>query len=84
MPDGDFIDKKLIAQDSIHTIKEGDQSMEDDDTLHEESRQEIILRNQHNPSPVSPGHRVPLSQLDVAFSKVRSPSLRWPHHQLNQ
>ena len=37
----EYIDKKLIGQDSIHTIKEGDLSMEDDETLHEESRREF-------------------------------------------
>ena len=51
--------------------------MEDDETLHEESRE---FRSSKNRSPMSPSRRVPLSQLDIAFSKVRSPSLRWPAH----
>ena len=44
--------RKLMAQDSIHTIKEDDFNKEEDETLHEESRE---LRK----SPESPGRRVP-------------------------
>lgn len=55
--------------------------MEDDETLHEESRREF--QRSKNRSPMSPDHRVPLSQLDVAFSKVRSPSLRSPRKQFD-
>ena len=56
--------RKLMAQDSIHTIKEDDFNKEEDETLHEESRE---LRK----SPESPGRRVPQSQLDIPFTIIR-------------
>ena len=61
------INRTLLGQDSIHTIKEDDFTKEEDETLHEESRE---LRNS---SSFQPDSQLPRSQLDISITKVRSP-----------
>lgn len=67
-----MIDEKILnAQDSIHTIKEGDFSMEEDgETLHEQSR-DLMGPNSKMSGTESPGHRVPRSELDITLSKFQ-------------
>ena len=64
-PTPEDIQKQLLNHDSIHTIKEDDFAKEEDETLHEESRD-------LNHSPNS--RKVPTSQLDIPLGKFGGPS----------
>ena len=62
------LNKKLIGQDSIHTIKEDDFSKEEDETLYEDHSRDLRLSPQNN----SPTYLMPHSQLDIPLG-MKSP-----------